>query len=304
MDLVRLGLERSRSATEAVEVMTGLLESCGQGGIADAAHGDAYDSSFLVADPREAFVLETAGSDYAVAPARGAGAISNRLGIDTEWALASAGVEPGTPFTQFRDTTENTAFADVRLAASRRFLDSTPSGGLTARATAAHMRDHGTGPWGAPGDPGSVQPPPPRVGEDFAGVTVCMHVRDLCVTTASMIAELPDALDDGAPLRVYVVAGSPCVGIYIPAFPRSMKGPPPFVPVELSGEELWRAAETLRERIEADPDALSSVRALLQPVEDEIWFEADEVLEHPDRWASVAGSWGSRALDALTSCIP
>src|ERR1700685_1047730 len=64
MDLVRLGLERSRSAAEAVEVMTGLLESCGQGGIADAVHAEAYDSSFLVADPREAFVLETAGTDY------------------------------------------------------------------------------------------------------------------------------------------------------------------------------------------------------------------------------------------------
>ena len=61
MDLVRLGLERARSADEAVEVMTGLLESCGQGGIADAAHQDAYDSSFLVADPAHAFIVETAG---------------------------------------------------------------------------------------------------------------------------------------------------------------------------------------------------------------------------------------------------
>ena len=48
--------------------MAGLLETCGQGGIADAAHQEAYDSSFLIADPRRAFVLETAGSDYAVAP--------------------------------------------------------------------------------------------------------------------------------------------------------------------------------------------------------------------------------------------
>jgi hypothetical protein len=28
------------------------------------------------------------------------------------------------------------------------------------------------------------------------------------------------------------------------------------------------------------------------------------VLERPDRWASVAGSWGARTLDALTTCIP
>ena len=99
MDLVRLGLERSRSAAEAVDVMIGLLESCGQGGITDAAHGEAYDSSFLVADPGEAFVLETAGTDYAVAPARGAAAISNRLAIGTEWTRASSAVAPGTAFT-------------------------------------------------------------------------------------------------------------------------------------------------------------------------------------------------------------
>ena len=98
-----------------------------------------------------------------------------------------------------------------------------------------------------------------------------------------MIAELPDALGDGAPLRVYVAPGSPCASIYVPAFPLSSKGPPPFVPIELSGEELWHAADAVRRRIEADPDALVPVRAVLQPVEDEIWFEADEVLEHPDR---------------------
>jgi hypothetical protein len=304
MDLVRLGLERSRSATEAVDVMTGLLESCGQGGIADAARGKAYDSSFLVADPAEAFVLETAGKDYAVAPARDATAISNRLGIGTEWTAASPALEPGVAFTQFRDADENTAFADVRLAASRRFLDSAPPGGITARAMAAHLRDHGTGPWGVPGVQGPVQPPPSRVGEDFAGVTVCMHVREVSVTAASMIAELPDAVDDGAPLRVYVAAGSPCASVYIPALPRSAKGPPPFVPMELSSEELWRAADTLRQRVESDPNILVAVRAVLQPVEDELWYESDEVLEHPERWASTAGSWGARALHALTSCIP
>jgi secernin len=304
MDLVRLGLERSRTASEAVEVMTGLLESCGQGGIADATHGEAYDSSFLVADPVEALVLETAGSDFALAPVRGVTAISNRLGIGTEWTHASAGLAPGAAFTQFRDASEDTSYADVRLAASRRFLASTPPGGLTARAMVAHLRDHGTGPWGTPGKPGSVQPPPSRVGEDRAGVTVCMHVRGVSVTAASMIAELPDGMEDGAPLRVYVAPGSPCASIYLPSFPRSVKGPPPFVPMELSGEELWRAADALRQRVESDPDALSSVRAVLQPVEDEIWFEADEVLEHPDRWASVAGRWGARTLDALISCIP
>jgi hypothetical protein len=39
-------------------------------------------------------------------------------------------------------------------------------------------------------------------------------------------------------------------------------------------------------------------------VEDELWAEAEDVLEEPSRWAEVGGSWGSRALHALRSCIP
>ena len=302
MDLVRLGLERARSAAEAVGVMTELLEAYGQGGIADAAHAEAYDSSFLIADPEEAFVLETAGADYAAAAFPAGAAISNRLTLGTGWTRASAGLTPGEDFGRFRDAGEDTRYADVRLAASRRFLDSAPPGGLTPAATAAHLRDHGTGPWGAPGVAGPVEPPPAYVGSDFTGVTVCMHVRGLSVTAASMIAELPLGIEDGAPLRAYVAAGSPCASIYVPAFPRTVAGPPPFVPLELSGPELWHAADALRQRVEADPDALAAVRALLQPVEDELWADADDVLEDPSRWASAGAAWGSRALHALRTC--
>ena len=302
MDLVRLGLERARSAEEAVDAMTGLLAACGQGGIADAAHAEAYDSSFLIADPSHAFVLETAGSDYAAAPFPAGTAISNRITLGTGWTRASAGLAPGEDFGRFRDPAEDTRYADVRLAASRRFLASLPPGGLTSAATAAHLRDHGTGPWGTPGVEGPVHRPPERIGADCSGVSVCMHVRGLSVTAASMIAELPLGIDAGVPLRVYVAAGSPCASIYVPAFPRTVAGPPPFVPLELSSEEMWRAADTLRQRVEADPDVLEEVRAALQPVEDELWADADDVVADPSRWASAGASWGSRALHALRSC--
>jgi secernin len=290
MDLVRLGLERARTASEAVEVVTGLVGTHGQGGIADAAHQEAYDSSFLIADPMEAFVLETAGTDFAVARFPAGVAISNRITLDD--------------FEQFRDAEENTAYADVRLAASRRFLAAADSGGLTSAATAAHLRDHGTGEWGAPGTDGPVHEPPRRAGTDGSGVSVCMHVRDLSITAASMIAELPSDLADGAPLRVFVAPGSPCASIYVPAFPRTAGGPPPYVPFELSGEDLWHAADALRRLVEADPAALPAIRDRLKPVEDELWAESDDVVGDPGRWAEVGGSWGSRALDALRSCIP
>ena len=304
MDLVRLGLERARSAAEAVDVMTGLIEACGLGGIADAMNEEAYDSSFLICDPSHAFVLETAGADYAVAPFPAGVAISNRISLGTGWTKASAGLTQGDDFDRFRDHRVDTTPADVRLAASRRFLASAPPGGLTPAATAAHLRDHGTGPWGAPGSEGPVLLPPDRVGADRRGVSICMHVRGLSATAASMIADLPAALADGAPLRVYVAAGSPCASIYVPAFPRTVAGPPPFVPPELSGEELWHAADELRQLVEADPLALPALRETLTPIEDDLWAEADDVADSPARWADIGASWGRRALDALRSCIP
>ncbi len=59
----------------------------------------------------------------------------------------------------------------------------------------------------------------------------------------------------------------------------------------------------MRRRVEDDPAALGEVRAVLDPVEDELWAEADEVLDHPGRWGSAAVSWGARTLYALRSCI-
>ncbi len=288
MDLVRLGLERARSAAEALDILVDLLTTHGQGGIADAAHAEAYDSSFLIADPAQAFVLDTSGTDFAAAPFPRGTAISNRLSVGSDWTRGSPDLDDGDDFGRFRDPDAPTDSADLRLAASRRFLDGqrAGAGGLTPAATAAHLRDHGNGPPGAPG----------------AGAGVCMHLPGRSVTAASLIAVLPPDLAAGAPLRAYVALGSPCVSIYVPAFVRTAAGPPPFVPRELSNEAMWWAADALRQRVEADPAAIGAIREVLDPVEEELWFEAGEIAETPDRWPDVAGSWGGRALAALQSC--
>ena len=82
MDLLRLALERAENAQEAVEVLTGLLEAHGQGGGCDhETRRLRYHNSYVVADSRAAFVLETAGRRWAVEEVRGARTISNALTI-------------------------------------------------------------------------------------------------------------------------------------------------------------------------------------------------------------------------------
>jgi secernin len=92
MDLLRLGLERGKTAREALEVITGLLEEYGQFGSGLPAMGvdGAYDNSYIIADPHEAWVLETAGTRWVAKKfTQGVTSISNRLSITGEWDLAS-----------------------------------------------------------------------------------------------------------------------------------------------------------------------------------------------------------------------
>ncbi len=82
MDLLRLALERAPSAESAVATIIALLEEHGQGG--GCGHENrrfTYHNSYIVADPRRAFVLETAGRLHAVEEIVGARSISNGLTI-------------------------------------------------------------------------------------------------------------------------------------------------------------------------------------------------------------------------------
>lgn len=80
MDLVRLGLERSSSAKEALDVIIQLLQKYGQGGNCGYKKEEYYDNSFLIMDKDELYILETVGKNYAVKKKKTA-TISNCLSI-------------------------------------------------------------------------------------------------------------------------------------------------------------------------------------------------------------------------------
>lgn len=171
MDLVRLGLERADDARSAVEVLVDLLERYGQGGSGHDRRRKPYWSSFLVADPADAWVLETSGRVWASEQVDQVRAISNRTTIP---AFDATLRHPGQPVE---------VTVDPRLRRSEAVLAERP---VTRGALEAHLRNHDDGPW-----------------------SVCMHVTEPGaeeVTTASIVAELPVG---GTPVA-WCVQGAPC----------------------------------------------------------------------------------------------
>jgi secernin len=183
MDLVRLALERAATAADAVAIIGELLERYGQGGSGHQDQDRPYWSSFLVADPGGAFVVETSGRQWASESVTDVRAISNRTTIP---AFDARHRHPRQPVE---------SLVDPRWRASQAVLAAVP---VDRVAVEAHLRSQVVERDGRP------------TGND--GWTVCMHVDGVEETTASMIAELPA----GADPRAWFLVGHPCRRVYLP----------------------------------------------------------------------------------------
>ena len=91
MDMARLALERAATARGALETIVELLEAYGQGGNHGFPKEEYYHNSFLIADPHEAWLLETAGRYWAVEQVHEMRTISNGLTIGRDWQRAAPG---------------------------------------------------------------------------------------------------------------------------------------------------------------------------------------------------------------------
>jgi len=227
MDLLRLALERASTARSAVDVITTLLERYGQGG--GCGHEDrsfSYHSSFLVADPEEAYVLETAGIRWDVERvSSGVRSISNALTI---------------PGFSHHHAALPTYFAQARhrQAITGSCAASTPRDLMTV------LRDHGrTGPaprWA------------PVMG---AKAAPCMHAgggwKATSQTTGSWVAELTP----GGPQRHWVTATSaPCTGLFKPVRVDEPLDLGPGPTDVFDPDTLWWRHEVLHRAALVDPE--------------------------------------------------
>ncbi len=232
MDLLRLGLERAKTAEEAVSVITSLLQAHGQGGNCGYDHDFRYDNSFLIADPSRAFVLETAGQDWAAAEVNEKGAISNGLSLHHEHTLCH-GVAAGEDFAQKYREPVYTFFS----AAKARREQSTCAlmeGPQDPTAMIRSLRGH----------------PPELEGREFTRGSVnsvCMHAGGLIGdhTTGSFVA----VLRKNALMTIWATgASTPCISAFKPLFFGVKSGAPVFEN-EAEGQAYWLKRERLHRAI-------------------------------------------------------
>ena len=94
MDLLRLGLERGKTAREALDVIISLLEQFGQGGNCGFNHSLYYNNSYLIADKNEAYVLETVDRMWAWKRITTYWAISNGISLTNDYDAVSKDLIP------------------------------------------------------------------------------------------------------------------------------------------------------------------------------------------------------------------
>ena len=88
MDMLRLALERTRTAREALKFLIELIEGVGQGGNYSYERRFRYHNSFIIVDQSEAWVLETVGRYWAAKRIDDVYSVSNALTITSAWDMA------------------------------------------------------------------------------------------------------------------------------------------------------------------------------------------------------------------------
>ena len=259
MDLLRLALERSESAWEALNCMTALLEKYGQGGNCGFDHEFYYDNSFIIADPVEGYVLETSGKRWAARQFTDHASISNRLSIHTEHTMRG-GVDEGFDFAGKLTEPVFTHFSGSkqRRCSTSSALD-TPvdAAGMMAALRRHHPKDE------------------EKIFTRGSVKSVCMHAGGLVGdhTTGSLIV----SLRRNNPATLWCTgASTPCISAFKPVFFGADLGAPVFEN-EPDAKKYWLQREAVHRGILAGLIDVSALRAQRDDLE-KSWLTEEQYL--------------------------
>jgi secernin len=222
MEVLRLGLERSKSGEEAVDVITGLVSEFGQGKFSNSAGVRTYDNIFLIADPTSAYVVECVGHDWAVKQVENVTSISNvaQIGEDVDR------MSPGVKYQATKLGLSDMGFGD-KFAFSSVFADPANSlSGLARQCRSDAMLRRGAGQLDVRSmievltDHSNGENPDEDHVVDVAGnLSICLHRtvgESKGASTASLVADLC-ATDERLPIY-WTGLYSPCMTVFLPNF--------------------------------------------------------------------------------------
>ena len=314
MDMLRLALERAHTTRKALNVIVNLLETYGQGGNCGFRHKEYYHNAFIIADPAEAWVLETSGNHWAAERVRGVRTISNGLTIGSECDLASPGLVEHAIDKGWCRSREDFHFArcysdrlytnldgcKARQRRSTQLLED-HCGEITVETMMDALRDHG---------PGAINDPAWNPGKGLFMDTLCVHASmgplRPSQTTGAMVAHLT------AELQSYWLTGTsaPCTSIFKPVY-LGGAGLPAMGP-EPSGvydpHSMWWSHERLHRAVIRDYQSrMALYREQRETLEASFVVEAAELRaslraaseeERASRLAAFSKSCFERAADA------
>lgn len=313
MDLLRLALEQSRTAKQAVETIVNLLEKYGQGGNCGYRKRLFYMNGFLIADQREAYVLETVGSWWAWKHIKDFGTISNIISLEKDFDECSPGlIENAIKKGYCKSKAEfdfRKCYSDKfmtwstkgrqREARSRTML-SQKKGGLNSADFMAILRDHGENPNYAPHKNGG---------------TICMHAANKLIRPNQSVCSLVGDIGRDRQLYWTTGAANPCMSPYYPIYFPGTTTPAGYFEgsAQYETKAFWWKSEKLHRRaLWHFTAALNSIQPQIKRYEEEmisrieggqVPLSQDIIDKYFAKASTTINNWG-QMLDELEPTRP
>lgn len=298
-DLVRLALERAATAREALDVITTMIETYGQNASTSVIRPIIVDATFMLVDPKEIWLLETAGRRWVARQIKDFANFSNAYTIEDEFDLCSHDLEEYAREKRWLRSDEKFNFSNTyqvpgesALARYRKVHDfiANAEAPLDINDMLRILRDHQEG-----------EIIEPRFGDFYGSFQhVCMHAQTAndSQTVATLMAWVDE---DFGPVVRYVPSVS-CCSIAFPAYLKA-KIPAAMACAEnvYNPESLFWTVERLAWAISIDGKRFGDKRAEIRELETEI-LEKTEITEQQARILVRAGK-EDEAFDLLGKLV-